>query len=213
MADLRSLFEDTTNSHLLHERIAQIVSDTLARGENPGAHLSPEQSHTLISALPRLTEDQIRDLGHHDSLCSICYTSFSAILAEEETALAMDSPAYPADELGVTKLAESWQCGHLFCRRDISKWIRGGHGSCPMCRRSLAESNSDGSAAAQEPTTSPEDAELLTQIRTYMEELHSNGAVAYVDLDSGDFAGFGNPIYVPEGGYNDDRSESSGMYS
>lgn len=80
-----------------------------------------------------------------------------------------------------------------------------------MCRRGLAE---DGSSPAQEPTTSPEDDELLTRIRAHMEELHSNGAVQYVDPESGDFVGFGNPIYVPEGGYNDDdRSEFSGMYS
>jgi hypothetical protein len=45
-----------------------------------------------------------------------------------------------------------------------------------------------------------------------MEELYSNGAVAYVDLD-GDFAGFGDPVYVPAGGYDNDRSEFSGMYS
>ncbi|KAJ7667989.1 hypothetical protein DFH06DRAFT_235799 [Mycena polygramma] len=220
MADLRSLFENTTTEdpqglHLLRERIAQIVSDTIARGESPGASLSPEQTRSLIDALPRLTEEQVRDFGDHDSLCPICYTPFVAILAEEETALAMDSPAYPADELGVTKLAETWQCGHLFCRRDISKWIRGGHGSCPMCRRSLAESNSAGgvtTAVTDESTTTSEDAQLLAQIRTYMEELHSNGAVAYVDLD-GDFAGFGNPIYTPEGGYDEDRSEFSGMYS
>ncbi|KAJ6477159.1 hypothetical protein C8R47DRAFT_1220089 [Mycena vitilis] len=56
------------------------------------------------------------------------------------------------------------------------------------------------------------DAQLLAQIRTYMEELQSNGAVAYVDLD-GNFAGFGNPIYSPEGRYDEDRSEFSGMYS
>ncbi|KAJ7179149.1 hypothetical protein C8R46DRAFT_1211749 [Mycena filopes] len=130
MADLGSLFEnapqDGRGLEALRERVAQIVSDTIARGEDPGANqLSPEQRSLIISHLPRLSEDQIRGLGHHDSLCPICFTPFIAILAEEETALAMDSPAYPADELGVTKLGETWQCGHLFCRRDISKWIRG----------------------------------------------------------------------------------------
>ncbi|KAK7061689.1 RING-type domain-containing protein [Favolaschia claudopus] len=218
MADLQSLFaaapQDAASLNQLRERISQIVSDAIARGENPGAHLSPEQSRSLTDRLPRLTEDQVRDLGHHDSLCPICFTPFAAILAEEETALAMDSPAYPADELGVTKLAETWQCGHLFCRRDISKWIRGGHGSCPMCRRTLAEqSDATGrSTQSEEPNTSPEDAELLTRIRTHMEELHSSGAVPYVDLD-GDFVGYGDPVYVPAGGYDEDRSEFSGMYS
>jgi hypothetical protein len=45
-----------------------------------------------------------------------------------------------------------------------------------------------------------------------MEGLHANGAVAYVDHD-GDFRGFGEPLYTPEAGYQDDRSEFSGMYS
>ncbi|KAJ7276362.1 hypothetical protein B0H12DRAFT_1065967 [Mycena haematopus] len=124
---------------------------------------------------------------------------------------------HPDDELGVTKLAATWQCGHVFCRRDISKWIRDGHGSCPMCRSTLVRpstptSDAASAPAAQEPATNPQDAELLTQIRTYMEELHSNGSVAYVDLD-GHFRGFGDPLYVPQGGYDDDRSEFSGMYS
>ncbi|KAJ7228699.1 hypothetical protein GGX14DRAFT_346929, partial [Mycena pura] len=179
----------------------------------------------LISSLPRLTEREVRELGHHgrycstplhrvayqllDSLCPICFTPFTAILAEEESAMAMDSPAYPVDELGVTKLAETWQCGHLFCRKDISKWIRGGHGSCPMCRRSLLESGSDTPA---ENTTNDGEAQLLAQIQTYMQELHSNGAVAYVDHD-GEFRGFGEPLYTPSEGYNDDRSEFTGMYS
>ncbi|KAJ7095344.1 hypothetical protein B0H15DRAFT_946754 [Mycena belliarum] len=213
MADLSSLFENTPHDapgfEALRERISQIVSETIARGEEPASQLSPDQSRHIISQLPRLTEEQVRDL---DSLCPICFTPFAAILAEEETALAMDSPAYPADELGVTKLAETWQCGHLFCRRDISRWIKGGHGSCPMCRRLLVESNSS-EEAIQEPTTNPADVALLTQIRTYMEELHSSGAVAYVDHE-GDFRGFGEPLYTPATGYDDnDRSEFSGMYS
>ncbi|KAF8195935.1 hypothetical protein K438DRAFT_2017162 [Mycena galopus ATCC 62051] len=218
MDDLRSLFENIPNdpnSHALRDRIAQFVSDTIARGENPGAHLSPEQSRSLIEDLPRLTEREIRDLGHHDSTCPICFTPFAAILAEEETALAMDSPAYPADELGVTKLAATWQCGHLFCRRDISRWIRGGHGSCPMCRRTLAESSNSAPAnATQQPPVNPQDAEILSQVATFMEQLHTNGAVPYVDMESGDFVGFGQQLYVPAGGFNeDDRSEFSGMYS
>lgn len=32
-------------------------------------------------------------------------------------ALALDSPAHPVEELGVTKLA---QCGHLFCIKELS---------------------------------------------------------------------------------------------
>jgi hypothetical protein len=44
---------------------------------------------------------------------------FLAILAEEETASAMESPAFYSGELGVTRLSEPWQCGHIFCRREF----------------------------------------------------------------------------------------------
>jgi hypothetical protein len=93
-------------------------------------------------------------LAPSDSSCSICFTPYLTILTEEEMALAMDSPAHPAEELGVTKLSHSWQCGHLFCRREwvlplelsnlvdltgtysITKWITGGVGLIKgMCWR------------------------------------------------------------------------------
>ena len=45
-------------------------------------------------------------------------TSLLAIVAEEEMALAMDSPAHaPPEELGVTRLDG---CGHIFCRKELS---------------------------------------------------------------------------------------------
>ena len=53
-----------------------------------------------------------------ESVCPICYNTLLAILSEEETAIAMDSPAHPIEELGVTRLAADWQCGHIFCRRE-----------------------------------------------------------------------------------------------
>ncbi|KAF7301628.1 MFS sugar [Mycena indigotica] len=185
MADLDSLLQ-VNDSHQLRERVSQLVSEVLSRAEDPSANqLSYEQRLELISALPRLSEQQIHDAGQTDSFCPICYTPFPALLAEEETALAIDSPAHPADELGVTKLGQSWQCGHFFCRKDISKWIHGGHGSCPMCGTMKTLSA------------------LLAQIESFMQQVHSSGAVAYVDHD-GEFRGFGEPLYVPEGGYNDD---------
>jgi predicted transporter len=49
-----------------------------------------------------------------DSMCPICLTSFLALLSEEETAIALDSPAHPVEELGVTKL----KCAHVICRRE-----------------------------------------------------------------------------------------------
>lgn len=53
-----------------------------------------------------------------DSSCPICLTSFMAIVAEEEMALAMDSPANPVEQLGVTRLVAT--CGHVFCRKELS---------------------------------------------------------------------------------------------
>ncbi|KAJ6599106.1 hypothetical protein DFH09DRAFT_24981 [Mycena vulgaris] len=199
MADLRSLLEnpphDAQGLETFRERISQIMSDIIAQGDehqssNP---LSLDQRRQLVSDLPRLTAEQVRGLGHHDSSCPICFTPFAAIFAEEETALAMDSSV---EGLGVTKLTTS-ECDHLFCRKDISKWINSGHGSCPMCRRSLGPS---------------QDTELINQVRDFMGEMHRNGAVAYVDRD-GDFRGFGEPLYTPDGYDEDDRSEFSGMYS
>jgi len=63
------------------------------------------------------------------------FNTFLATLAEEELAYAMDSPAHPVEELGVTKLQKT--CGHIFCRKDIMKWVTEGHDSCPSCRRPL----------------------------------------------------------------------------
>ncbi|KAF8975297.1 hypothetical protein BDQ17DRAFT_1224147, partial [Cyathus striatus] len=104
-----------------------------------GRNANFRQMQELINRLPRLSEEELNQLGQKDSLCSICFTPFLAILAEEEIAVAMDSPAHPVEELGVTKLGQTWQCGHIFCRKDISKWIQDGHDSCPMCRRPLVE--------------------------------------------------------------------------
>jgi Uri superfamily endonuclease len=53
-----------------------------------------------------------------ESVCPICFTQLLAVLAEEEMAVAMDSPAHPVDELGVTRLKDT--CGHLFCRKELS---------------------------------------------------------------------------------------------
>jgi hypothetical protein len=44
-----------------------------------------------------------------------------AAIAEEETAYAMDSPAQPVEDRGVTRLAET--CGHVFCRKELSAAI------------------------------------------------------------------------------------------
>ena len=65
-----------------------------------------------------------------DSNCPICLTSLLAILAEEETAVAMDSPAHPIEELGVTRLAQT--CGHIFCRKELSVLLPFSHFLLPV---------------------------------------------------------------------------------
>jgi hypothetical protein len=92
----------------------------------------------LISELPSMSEQELAAAGelgtsatshllrvpckaftiHHstDSACPICFVPFSAILAEHEMAAAMDSPAHPIEELGITKLSKT--CGHIFCRKS-----------------------------------------------------------------------------------------------
>jgi len=75
----------------------------------PVGRLLPLQIQVLLENLPRLTEKELVSSGHRDSLCPICLTPYLALLAEEESALAMESPAHPVEELGVTKLSQSWQ--------------------------------------------------------------------------------------------------------
>jgi hypothetical protein len=99
------------------DNIREMVFEFLNSGQNMG-HLSHQEMDQIINKLPRLVERQIIDSGHQDSVCPICFVPLLALLAEEETAIAMDSPAHPIEELGVTRLAEPYQCNHLFCRRE-----------------------------------------------------------------------------------------------
>jgi hypothetical protein len=80
--------------------------------------LFSSQIESIVENLPRLTEADLERLGHKDASCSICLNTFLACLAEEEIAYAMDSPAQPVEDRGVTRLAET--CGHVFCRKELS---------------------------------------------------------------------------------------------
>ena len=80
------------------------------------------QIESITEKLPRLTEADLERLGHKDASCSICLNTFLACLAEEEIAYAMDSPAQPVEDRGVTHLAET--CGHVFCRKELSAICR-----------------------------------------------------------------------------------------
>ncbi|EIW82062.1 hypothetical protein CONPUDRAFT_81622 [Coniophora puteana RWD-64-598 SS2] len=65
-----------------------------------------------------------------DDSCPICLLSFASIIEEknEEDADAVYG--------GVTKVTS---CGHVFCRKDLSEWIKGFHGSCPTCRHPFVD--------------------------------------------------------------------------
>jgi hypothetical protein len=100
--------------------------------------ISLRQIESITEKLPRLTEADLERLGQRgaprpayhvalssslvpmrqDASCPICMNTFLAALAEEEIAYAMDSPAQPLEERGVTRLAET--CGHAFCRKELS---------------------------------------------------------------------------------------------
>jgi len=112
-------------------------------GTASAGRLSESERHKLIDDLPKLSDAQVNKLDHKDAFCPICLNTFASLLAEEEMALAMDSPAYSVEELGITRMSQPWQCGHMFCRRDIVKWIQGGHDSCPLCRRLFIERTQD----------------------------------------------------------------------
>ncbi|KAJ3869668.1 hypothetical protein EV359DRAFT_59624 [Lentinula novae-zelandiae] len=114
----------------IRERILGYLS-----GQGLG-QLSHEEMDKIISKFPRLNEKQIIALGHEGNhseqstfpyfVCPICFVPLTTLLAEEKTGLAMDSPAYPIEELGITKLAEPFQCNHIFCRRELSFLIKPG---------------------------------------------------------------------------------------
>jgi len=77
------------------------------------ANSSPSSTTVCV---PCFDLDQISDKQLSDALCPICMNSFAAVIAEEELAHAMDSPAVAADTLGVTRLHKT--CGHVFCRKE-----------------------------------------------------------------------------------------------
>ncbi|KIY73766.1 hypothetical protein CYLTODRAFT_416787 [Cylindrobasidium torrendii FP15055 ss-10] len=143
--DANAVFDDFRDD--IREAILQRL-ESLAGGSS---RLSLDQIEELTNGLHRVTEGQLTELGQQDSICAICLTPFLALLSEEEVAVAMDSPAHPLEELGVARLSKDWQCGHLFCRRDISRWIRESHDSCPTCRRALLERSSTSGSTAPTP--------------------------------------------------------------
>ncbi|KAF9075875.1 hypothetical protein BDP27DRAFT_1314652 [Rhodocollybia butyracea] len=136
--------------------------------------LSSKEMNQIIGKFPRLTEQQVITLGHKESVCPICFVPLLALLSEEETAIAMDSPAHPIEELGVTRLAEPHQCSHLFCRRDISRWVTDGHDSCPTCRRPLLE-RTQAEENSTDTSSPAEDAYGPAQLQDILQRLQGVG--------------------------------------
>ncbi|KAI0034077.1 hypothetical protein K488DRAFT_46262 [Vararia minispora EC-137] len=167
----------------------------------------------VAESLPRLTEDDLRRLGHHDSACPICMNTHLASLAEEEHAQVMDSPAHALEDLGVTRLSQT--CGHLFCRKDLLTWVRDGHPSCPMCRAPFIRASDDTSGQSASTTVAQDvdvefDAALGRILAAYQEERERIHAAPTYHL-----FGFPQPqeFHYGSAEYDNDRSEFSGMYS
>ncbi|TFK75951.1 hypothetical protein BDN72DRAFT_831383 [Pluteus cervinus] len=196
-------------SNPLHEALQQMEQFMAEAGGTAGT-LTPTQIDELLSLLPHLTEKQVEKLGHKDSMCSICYNSFSSLLAEEEMALAMDSPAHPIEELGVTILDKPWQCSHIFCRKDIRKWVKDGNNSCPVCRRNLLQLPED---ASDTSSNRQEDDRALLE-RLFFQQFSSvPGGPALQGGLPADFAGIIGHNPQPAQRDDDDSHGYSAMYS
>jgi len=180
-----------------------------------------ERLAAFIDGLPKLTERDLTALGEADSPCPICLTPFMVLLTEEEMAQAMDSPAHPIEDFGVTRLVQT--CGHIFCRKDIRNWMREGRKTCPTCRRPFMEHDAGDNAHDEFET-------VLQSANLFPLRLFDIGAP---DLEWMVSEGFGIPEGAaggpqpaqpgtvpsepePEPEYmepEDDRSGFSGMYS
>ncbi|GLB33758.1 putative zinc finger, C3HC4 type (RING finger) [Lyophyllum shimeji] len=80
-----------------------------------------ERIRLAIDSLPALTA---QDLFDTDDSCPICLTPFSSLFLDTDP------------EAGVTKLVA---CNHIFCRKDLTQWIRSLHGNCPTCRHTFID--------------------------------------------------------------------------
>ncbi|KAJ2931582.1 hypothetical protein H1R20_g5435, partial [Candolleomyces eurysporus] len=87
----------------------------------------------IIRGLPTVTKDEVEP----EDVCGICLIAFESLLQEEADELKRIEEGSKREEeedrelqLGLTKV----ECGHIFCRKDLTEWIKGFHGSCPACR-------------------------------------------------------------------------------
>jgi len=156
-----------------------------------------ERCVELLADLRSLDDADLAALGKQTESCPVCRVPFAAIVAEEEHAQALNTPAHPSESLGVTKLSKPWQCGHIFCRKDITKWIRDGNDSCPLCRKSLLDS----SVQAHQSNSSPSDREdPLEILRRFGIPLEAMDLSEFADMQPPNRAA--RDTYVPDAGYN-----------
>ncbi|KAF9075883.1 hypothetical protein BDP27DRAFT_1314667 [Rhodocollybia butyracea] len=91
--------------------------------------------NNFIETLPHLAKGHVPE----DLSCPICLVSFEDIFNDVSTENSFG---------GVTQLPS---CKHIFCRNDLTEWIRKMHGSCPSCRRVFLDvrppSDSDGESS------------------------------------------------------------------
>jgi len=124
---------------------------------------------------------------HRDDRCPICTETFLSILALEEMAEAMDTPAMSPYDQGVTKLSG---CGHKFCRKDLTKWIISARkDTCPVCRAPMglptspppsSPPNANGTASG----IPPQFAHLVSpELDGYLRSLLSGGSQGQASAD------------------------------
>ncbi|KAF9451683.1 hypothetical protein P691DRAFT_723419 [Macrolepiota fuliginosa MF-IS2] len=192
-------------SQRLSEAFTESLQQFLSLSPAEQSGLNEERINALLETLSTISEKELEELGHKDSTCSICMQSFLAILAEGETASVMESPALYSGELGVTRLNQPWQCGHLFCRRDITKWIKTGKPTCPMCRKSLIEPGSQPETQESTPQL-PGHNQFALDVIMGLDHMFSDRTDAH-------FARAFDQRSRDDDGDDHSRNEYSGMYS
>ncbi|KAF7432823.1 hypothetical protein PC9H_004766 [Pleurotus ostreatus] len=149
-----------------------------------------ERAAAFIAALPRL---HIYDLRRNlDDSCPVCLVPLTMVLAEDDSDIG---------DAGVTKLEG---CGHMFCRRDLSVWIRGLHGNCPTCRHVFLDVN-----PADYSDDESSDDEFIPDDDNYHDDtdgLSDFGMDAEMDMEMDELWADGDDEYY------EDEDESGGEY-
>jgi len=147
---------------------------------------------------------------HRDSRCPICQETFLSCIALEEMADVMETPAMSLYDHGVTKLP---QCGHIFCRKDLSKWIISAKkDTCPTCRTPIALSESQSNSSTTPSNSAghpfPVVSDGFIEIPGLGRQTEADLIAQFTAHLNGESGNLGDSPYQ-----HDDRSEYAGMYS